>query len=182
MRHAVIVDESAAAAVQRRRVVLRIKHELWSAVVLDGLMRDFANPRQALTMMPPNGYRTIGRDNLCRLDVRSLLALRAHLLVVSDLLPFGERLESVRLDFREVCEQVFAACIRSDETKTLCVVEPLNRTSCHFQFDLKSKNTAPPSRRRRYLGRAWTPRQSAIRTKRKILRVRCEKPIVVDPC
>lgn len=145
VRRAEIVDESAAA-VQRRREALRIEQDLWSAAVLDGLMRNFADPRQALTMMPPDSSRTIGRDNLRRLDVRSLLALRAHFLVVSHLLPFGERLESVRLDFREVCEQVFAACIRSDETKTLCVVEPLNRTSCHFQFDLKSKNTASPSR------------------------------------
>jgi hypothetical protein len=31
-----------------------------------------------------------------------------------------------------MCEQVFTTAVRRDETKTLCIVEPLHRTCCHL--------------------------------------------------
>jgi hypothetical protein len=46
-------------------------------------------------------------------------------------LPFGPCFTS-KLTFREMCEQIFAAAVRRDETKTLCIIEPLHNTGCHF--------------------------------------------------
>jgi hypothetical protein len=65
------------------------------------------------------------------LDVGSLLAFRALRDFELDFLTFFEGLETVHIDCREVCEQVFAAVIRSDEAKSLGIIEPLNSTSCH---------------------------------------------------
>ena len=52
-------------------------------------------------------------------------------------LAFGERLEAVNLNSAEENEEIRAAVRRGDETKTLAVVEPLDRTSLtirHNQF------------------------------------------------
>lgn len=69
-----------------------------------------------------------------RLDVRSLLALRALNDLELHLLTFLEGLETVHLDRREVSEQIFATLIRRDETKTLGIVKPFDRTGCHTNF------------------------------------------------
>ena len=69
---------------------------------------------------------------LQRRDVRGLLALGALLHFETDLLVFLKGLEAVSLDFREMREQVFAAAVRCDEAKALCIIEPLHNTCCHF--------------------------------------------------
>lgn len=71
---------------------------------------------------------------LHRLDGRRLLALGAHLDLETHLLTFLQGLEALGLNFREVREQIVAAIVRSDEAETLCVIEPLNGTSCHITF------------------------------------------------
>jgi hypothetical protein len=47
-----------------------------------------------------------------------LLYFEAYLLILL------QRLEAVRLHFRKVCNQIFAAFIRRDEAEALCVIEP----------------------------------------------------------
>ena len=81
------------------------------------------------------------RDRLRSLDVGSLLAFRALNYVEGDLLAFFERFETTHVDCGKVREQIFAAIIGSDKTKTLCVVEPLYGTSCHvFTSLLKNRD------------------------------------------
>jgi hypothetical protein len=61
---------------------------------------------------------------------RTLLALHD---VELDLLSLGERLEAAALDRRMMHEAIFLAAVRRDETETLLIVEPLdrsNRTHC----------------------------------------------------
>jgi hypothetical protein len=69
---------------------------------------------------------------LQRRDVSRLLALRALLHFEADLLVFLQRFEATSLDFRKMREQVFAAAVRRNETKALCIVKPLHCTCCHF--------------------------------------------------
>jgi hypothetical protein len=54
-----------------------------------------------------------------------LLGFKAHLLV------FREGLETFAANFRKVGEQIIAASVRRDESKTLAVVEPLVDTGIH---------------------------------------------------
>lgn len=68
--------------------------------------------------------------------MKSLLALGTHCGLISDLLAFLERLESGRIDRREVRKQVFATVIRADEAKPLRIVESLHRTSCHVRLSI----------------------------------------------
>src|SRR5260370_31812004 len=70
---------------------------------------------------------------LQRRDVCILLALRSLLHFETHLLIFLKRFEPASLHLREMCEQVFSAAVRRDEAKTLCIVEPLHSTCCHFQ-------------------------------------------------
>ena len=73
---------------------------------------------------------------LTRLDVGSLLTLWALNNFESHFLTFFERLETAHVDRREMGEKIFATIIRSNETKTLCVVEPLYCTVCHVKTSL----------------------------------------------
>src|SRR5687768_14929606 len=73
------------------------------------------------------------------LDVRRLLALRAVRDFERDLLAFLQRLESLTLDRREMREQVLAAVIGLDESETLRIVEPLDRTGSHDFYILETK-------------------------------------------
>jgi hypothetical protein len=68
---------------------------------------------------------------LTRLDVGGLLALGTLNNFKGHFLTFFERLEAAHVDRGEMREQVFAAIIGSNKTKTLCIVEPLNSTVCH---------------------------------------------------
>jgi hypothetical protein len=70
-------------------------------------------------------------------DIRCLLALRALRHVEGNLLALFEGLESTHGDRGEMGEEIFAAIIRSNEAKTLSVIEPLNCTSCHIATSLK---------------------------------------------
>jgi hypothetical protein len=65
------------------------------------------------------------------LNVGSLLAFRALRDFELNFLTFFEGLETVHVDRGEVCEQIFAAVIWSDEAKTFGIIEPLNCTCCH---------------------------------------------------
>lgn len=71
----------------------------------------------------PTGLR---RDYLCRLwSFLSITSLKI------DLLPPAKSLEALHLDVGVVDEKVIAAIIRSNETVTLLVIEPLYRTTVH---------------------------------------------------
>jgi hypothetical protein len=45
-----------------------------------------------------------------------------------------------------VREQIFATIIGSDKTKTLCIVEPFNCTSCHVITSLLKKTGKTPAK------------------------------------
>ena len=64
-------------------------------------------------------YRMVLRD-------RSLWLLFGAIAV--NALVFFQRFETVRLNRREVREQIFAAFVRSNETKTFRVIKPFNNT------------------------------------------------------
>src|SRR6476661_6655020 len=72
------------------------------------------------------------------LDVGSLLAFRALRDFELDFLTFFQGLETGHIDCGEVCEQILAAVIRSDEAKTLGIIEPFNSTSCHKKLSNKN--------------------------------------------
>src|SRR5258706_11558527 len=73
--------------------------------------------------MTSNGANTRSR--------RTLLALRRLEL---DRLAFLQRLVAVHLDLTVVREEVLAAILRRDESKTLRIVEPLDSAFAHFHF------------------------------------------------
>lgn len=51
--------------------------------------------------------------------------------IKADPVAFSQRLEAFSLNSREVNEHI-GAIVLLDETKTFCVIEPLNCTFCHF--------------------------------------------------
>src|ERR1700676_4602761 len=73
---------------------------------------------------------------LQRRDFRGLLTLRALRYFERDLLIFLQRLEAVALNLRKMREQVFAASVRRDESKSLRIVKPLHSTCCHSRNPL----------------------------------------------
>lgn len=66
------------------------------------------------------------------LNVRCLFALRAGRHFERNALVFFQRLETIGLDRGEVCEEILAAFVRSDEAETFGVIEPFNSTCCHY--------------------------------------------------
>ena len=77
------------------------------------------------------GQRTDAARALRGFDVGSLLALGALRNIKLDFLTFFQGLEAVHGDCRKVCEQIFAATIGCDETKTFGIVKPFHCASCH---------------------------------------------------
>ena len=86
------------------------------------------------------GYQTrhavvsAGTDPIYRLsclDVSCLFAFGAGIYFERNLLAFFQCFETIHVDCREVSEQIFAAFIRSDKTKTLSVIKPFYGTGCH---------------------------------------------------
>ena len=77
------------------------------------------------------GFLSRIKQELTRLDVGGLPALRTLNNFEGHFLAFFERLEAAHVDRGEMREQIFAAIIGSNETETLCIVEPLNSTVCH---------------------------------------------------
>src|SRR5882762_3543964 len=65
-------------------------------------------------------------------DVGRLRALGPVLHVVLDLLALGQAAKPLGLDGGMVDEHVLAAGVRRDETKALCIVEPLHRAARHL--------------------------------------------------
>jgi hypothetical protein len=74
---------------------------------------------------------------LLRLDVGSLLALRAGRDLEAYALVLGQRLEAGGVDCRKVREHVFTAAVRGNEAETLRIVEPFNSTARHVVTPLK---------------------------------------------
>jgi hypothetical protein len=74
------------------------------------------------------------RAGLRALDVGSLLAFRALRDFELNFLTFFEGLKTVHVDCGEVCEQILAAVIWSDEAKAFGIIEPLNSTCCHKEL------------------------------------------------
>src|ERR1700676_4549899 len=82
-----------------------------------------------------------------RLDVGSLFPLGSRGDFERNLLAFLQRLESRHVDRREMCEQIFAAAVGSNETKPFGVVKPLYSSCCHvFQFLKTENNRVEPGR------------------------------------
>src|SRR6266702_1410320 len=69
-----------------------------------------------------------------RLNVGLLLALRSLLDLKAHLLPLLKGLEALRLHFRKMSKQVFAAIVWRNEAKALRIVKPLHSTGCHDCF------------------------------------------------
>lgn len=85
---------------------------------------------------------------LSSLDVGSLLAFRALRDFELNFLTFFEGLETVHVDCGEVCEQILAAVIWSDEAKAFGIIEPLNCTCCHKKnFQIKTNHTSHKSKK-----------------------------------
>jgi hypothetical protein len=78
-------------------------------------------------------------NRLWVLDVGGLLPLGSLCHVKTYLLAFLERFKTVHADRGKVRKQIIAAIIRSDKTKTFCVVEPFHCTDCHVIFSLSKK-------------------------------------------
>ena len=70
------------------------------------------------------------------LDIGCLLAFGALRHFETYLLAFLERFEPVHVDCGEVREQINAAVIGCDKTKSFCIVKPFNCTGCHVTFSL----------------------------------------------
>jgi hypothetical protein len=77
----------------------------------------------------PDCYFT--SDSADRLNVLCLEALGAAHDVELNALRFLKAAEAIGVDRREVNEDVFVVAIASDESKALCVVEPLDNTLFH---------------------------------------------------
>lgn len=78
-----------------------------------------------------------GADGLWGLqgrDVRRLQAFGPALRLVADFLAFGEGLEAIAADFREMREQIVAAGVGRNEAEALAIVEPLDGTGIHKYF------------------------------------------------
>ena len=82
-------------------------------------------------------------SRLRRLNIGSLLALGTLYHVKRDFLAFFKGLETAHINCGKMCEQVFAAIIRSDKTETFCIVKPFNCTSCHVIVSLPRKYGTP---------------------------------------
>ena len=79
-----------------------------------------------------DGQRVMqGSNESDRLNVRRLFAFWAACHFELNALIFLQGFEAVALNRGKVCEQIFATFVRSDETKTFCIIEPLDCTSCH---------------------------------------------------
>jgi hypothetical protein len=84
------------------------------------------------------GFLFTTQTGLTRLDIGGLLSLWALNNFESHFLTFFQRLETRHVDRGEMREQILAAVIGSDETKTLCIIEPLYSTVCHAQLPYKN--------------------------------------------
>lgn len=80
---------------------------------------------------PERGFLKAGLNQSRSLNVGCLLALWTLRDFELNFLTFFERLEAVHLDCGKVCEQIFAAVVRSNEAEALRVVKPFNGTCCH---------------------------------------------------
>jgi hypothetical protein len=78
------------------------------------------------------------------LDVGSLLALGALHNFEGNLFAFFQGLEAIHVDRGEMGEQILAAIIRSNEAKTLGIIEPFHSTDCHvWKTFLQKTNKFP---------------------------------------
>ena len=77
------------------------------------------------------------------MDIGGLFSLLALCHFKADLLAFFERLETAHVDCGKMCEQILAAIVGGNKSKTLCVVEPFNSTDCHETFSLLIKQGHP---------------------------------------
>ena len=69
---------------------------------------------------------------LHRLDARGLLTLRTLIYIELHTLVFLQRFEPINPDFREMSEQIISCAVQCNEAESLCIVEPLHSTFCHF--------------------------------------------------
>ena len=110
---------------------------------------------------PKAGRRLCRLQVFCRAFARTLVAND----FVGDLLTFHDAVHTGALDSGNVDENVLAAIIGLNETKTLGCVEPLNGTCAHDDILLRSSLDARP---------AGTCRRCPIDLKRKIVECACQ--------
>ena len=80
-------------------------------------------------------------------DIGSLLAFRTGRDIERNTLVFFQGFETVRLDRREMGENIFAAFIGSDESEALGIVKPFYSTCCHYIFPISIKPGLRPYHR-----------------------------------
>src|SRR5687767_9032101 len=101
-------------------------------------------------------------------DVRRLEALRATDDVELEPLAFGQRLEAIALD-RGVVDEYVLATLLLDESKSLRLVEPLHRSTCHVAAPSKTGYDPQPAALGRHLpghrGRAFQAMVARIQRK-----------------
>lgn len=78
-------------------------------------------------------------------DVGCLLSLGALCHFKADLMSFFERLESAHVDCGKVRNQVCAAIIGDDKTKTFRIVKPFNCTGCDDSSCFENRKRTPAS-------------------------------------
>lgn len=95
----------------------------------------------------PVGFWSYKMEKLCRLlhlpDIRGLKSLRTVDHFKGYLLTFGESLETISLNGREVNKNVFTVLL-FNKTKTLCIVKPFNCTLSHFSTPFLASGTSVP--------------------------------------
>ena len=88
-------------------------------------------------------------DSFCypalqRADIRGLIAFGTRGFLVGHFLVLFKRLEPGSLDGSVMSDEILAAVIGSDESKSLCVVEPLHGTCLHVDLpELTIKGLLP---------------------------------------
>src|SRR6187402_2829415 len=98
---------------------------IWAA----GALVSKKNPAFACGVFMASLSRRLRRD----LDARSLRALRARGDFEFYALAFLQAAKALGVDRRKVDEHVLPTVLRRDETETLGVVEPLDRTETHAE-------------------------------------------------
>src|SRR5262249_44725058 len=97
-------------------------------VLEDSRRRKPESPRYGRLVVPGDGLRLTELAN-----VRGLQALRPLNRVELHFLALGQAAKALARD-RGVMDEHVRSALRRDETKPLCIVEPLHSALCHFSI------------------------------------------------
>jgi hypothetical protein len=107
-------------------------HQPWPIAMASAMASAMAKATGKKKSPETEDFLIVRPSVLQRLNVRCLLAFRASGYIERYALVLLQGLEAVRLNRREVSEQIFAAFVRGDKAKTLRIIEPFYDTSCHY--------------------------------------------------